>query len=89
MHEDLLRLELPQQLLEQREGQAELIGNLPAADIAAGQQQLENQGLDFAARQVGGGESLGFGRDKAVGQLLRFAGRRSDCSGGQTLDSVE
>ena len=60
----LLVLHLAEQLVDQHEGQLDLVGDVAAGGVAAGQQELQDQGLHFAVGQAGGAERRRLDRRK-------------------------
>ena len=53
MNDQLAVLHFAQQLADQHEGQLDLIGDVAAGGVAAGQKELQDQRLDFAVGQTG------------------------------------
>ena len=76
MDHKLLVLHLAQQLVDQHEGQLDLVGDVAAAGVAAGQQELQDQGLHFAVGQVGRAERCRLDRREDVSEALAVRRRR-------------
>ena len=64
----LVVLQLPQQFFQKAERQLDLVGNIAAAGIAAGEQILEHQRFDFAFGQPGGVQRRRFFGKEFVGR---------------------
>jgi hypothetical protein len=72
VHHQLIVLRGAQQLVDQDEGQLDLVGDVAARRITPGEQELQNQGLNLAVGQIGLAERLRLNRQEGVLQVLTF-----------------
>ena len=89
---ELIVLHGPQALVEQHEGELELVGDIASRGVAAGQEVLDGQRLDLAIGEVGLGERVGLDGHKGVlgvvGEAVGQGGPRLRVVGRQLVDAT-
>ena len=78
IHDQLVAFELAQQFVHQHEGEPDVVGDVAPDQIAAGQQQLEDERFHFAFGQPDFAERLRFVRQEHVGVPVEH-GFRAHC----------